>query len=65
MMAEPIEQAPERVRAAAAAHASDRDRYRAEAREAIAKWRRGELSGMTAEEVIASLHARADADEDC
>ena len=66
VMAEPIEQAPERVRAAAAAHASDRDRYRAEAREAIAKWKRGEPSGVvTLEELLAELHAHVAAAEDC
>jgi hypothetical protein len=64
-MAEPIEQAPARVRAAAAAHAGDRDRDRAEARAEIAKWKRGEPSRvMSFEELFAWLHALDAADED-
>jgi hypothetical protein len=58
-VAEPIEQAPARVRAAAAAHAGDRDHYRAEALEEIAKWKRGEPSRvMTVEELCAWLDGR-------
>jgi hypothetical protein len=65
IVAEPIEQAPARVRAAAAAHASGRDRQRAEARDEIAKWKRGEPSRvMTVEELLAELHSLDDADED-
>ena len=64
-MAEPIEQAPAWVRAAAAAHASGRDRQRAEALAEIAKWKRGEPSRViTLEELLAELHPLDDADED-
>ncbi len=64
-MAEPIEQAPEWVRAVAAAHAGDRDRQRAEALEEIAKWKRGEPSRvMTFEELFAWLDTLDAADED-
>jgi hypothetical protein len=65
-MAQPIEQAPPRVRAAAAAHARGRDRQRAEALEEIAKWKRGEPSRVvTLEELLAELHACTDIEEDC
>jgi hypothetical protein len=64
-MAEPIEQAPAWVRAAAAAHAGDRDRQHAEALEEIAKWKRGEPSRvMTFEELFAWLDSLDAADED-
>jgi hypothetical protein len=67
MMAEPIEQAPARVRRAAASWtAEERAAMRAQAREAIAKWKRGEPSGVvTLEELLAELHAHVVADEDC
>jgi hypothetical protein len=55
-MATLIEQAPPRIRAAAAAHAGDRDQYRAQAEALLERHRAGE-SGITVgvEELLAAL----------
>ena len=63
-MGEPIEQAPEWVRALATP-AHELAAMRAEALEEIAKWKRGEPSRvMTFEELFAWLDALDAADED-
>lgn len=52
----PIEQAPPRVRAAAAAHATDRDQHRAEAAALLERHRAGEPGIVVGvEELLAAL----------
>jgi hypothetical protein len=55
-MATPIEQAPPRLRAAAAAHAADRDQHRAEAAALLERHRAGEPGiAVGVEELLAIL----------
>ena len=55
-MATPIEQAPPRIRAAAAAHAADRDQQRAEAAALLERHRAGEPDiAVGVEELLAAL----------
>ena len=55
-MATPIEQAPPRIRAAAAAHAADRDQQRAEAAALLERHRAGEPGiAVGVEELLALL----------
>jgi len=55
-VATPIEQAPPRVRAAAAAHAGERDQHRAEAAALLERHRAGEAGiAVGVEELLAAL----------
>jgi hypothetical protein len=55
-MVTPIEQAPPRVRAAAAAHAAERDQHRAEAEALLERHRAGEPGiAVGVEELLAAL----------